>query len=120
MPISLLESPYFSKKHLCWPETQLCLPRTQQAQQISAHAGSKFSYSQTSKSAFDLQRTRISFVLDCLPFYYLVVVHGNQVDHNYAGNSTLVFDPPAFHLHKRNSHGSSRLGYSGLEGCCLA
>ena len=61
----------------------------------------------------------ISFVFDCLPFEYLVIVLGYQVEHNSTGNSTLVLDPVAFHLHKKSSHGSSRLVCSGLEGCCL-
>ena len=39
---------------------------------------------------------------------------------NYVGNFELVLDPAAFHLHKKNSHGCSRLVYSGLEGCFLA
>ena len=42
------------------------------------------------------------------------------MEHNYARNFALVLDPTAFHLHKKSSHGSSRLGYSELEGCCLA
>ena len=42
------------------------------------------------------------------------------MEHNSAGNSALVLDPAAFHLHKKSSHGSSRLGSSELEGCCLA
>ena len=42
------------------------------------------------------------------------------MEHNYAGNSELVLDPVAFHLHKKSSHGSSRLGYIGLEGCSLS
>ena len=40
--------------------------------------------------------------------------------HNYDENSELVLDPIAFHLHMKNSHGSLKMGYSGLEGCCLA
>ena len=64
--------------------------------------------------------TGISFVLDFMLFDYLVVVVlGTLMEHNYAGNSKLVLDPATFHLHKKSSHGFSRLGYSGLEGCCL-
>ena len=39
--------------------------------------------------------------------------------HNSAENSALVLDLVAFHLHKKNSHGSSRLVCNVLEGCCL-
>ena len=35
-------------------------------------------------------------------------------------NSKMVFDLVAFHLHKKSSHGFSRLVCSGWEGCCLA
>ena len=39
--------------------------------------------------------------------------------HSSAESSALVLDPAALHLHKIGSHGSSRLGYSGLEGYYL-
>ena len=40
--------------------------------------------------------------------------------HDNSKNFELVFDPTAFHLYKKSSYGSSRLGYNGLEGFCLA
>ena len=104
-----------------WLETQLCLFGTLQLQQTFAHAGLiSSSFLVQYKSASDLQRTRISFVLDCFLSEHLVVVLGNQVEHNSTGNYVLVLDPTAFHLYKTNSHGSLRLVCSGFEGCYLA
>ena len=42
------------------------------------------------------------------------------MEDNSIGNSALVLEPTAFHLHKKNYHGSLRLVCSVLEGCCLA
>ena len=79
-------SPDFSKRHLCWPETQLCLPGMQLDQQIFAHECSIASYFLPRRSAFVLQRKKISFVPDFLLSNFVVVV-GTQVKHNVVENS---------------------------------
>ena len=40
------------------------------------------------------------------------------MDYSYADSFVLVFDPNNSHLHKKDSHGFSKLVCSGLEGCC--
>ena len=42
------------------------------------------------------------------------------MEHNSTGNSALVLDLVAFHLLKKNFHGSSRLVCSVLKGYFLA
>ena len=103
-----------------WLETQLCLPGTRQVHKNFAYAVLISFYSWTYKSASNLYRTGISFVLDCLLSEHLAIVLGNPVEHNSAGNYELVLDPTTFHLHKKSSHGSSSLVCSGLEGYCFA
>ena len=41
------------------------------------------------------------------------------MEHNSTINYELVLDPATFHLHKKSSHGYSRLGCNGLEGFYL-
>ena len=60
----------------------------------------------------------ISFVLDYLLFEFLDVVLGTQVDYNSIDSSDLIFGLDDFHLHKKDSHSSSKLVCSGLVCCC--
>ena len=60
----------------------------------------------------------ISSVLDYLLFELLDDVLGTQVDYNSIDSSDLIFGLDDFHLHKRDSHGSSELVCSGLGCCC--
>ena len=87
------------------------------AHQISTHEYLVTSYSLPLMSAFDLQRIKISFVLDFLLYDFLAtVVLGTHVEHNVVENSTLVMDLAVLHLHMRNSHGSLVLVCNGLAG----
>ena len=68
-------------------------------------------------STFDLQRIKISFVLDFLLSDSLsIAVLGTHVEHTVVENSALVFDLVVLHLHMRNSHGSLVLMCNGLAG----
>ena len=69
-------------------------------------------------SASALQMIEISSVLDYLLFNFLDVVLGTQVEYNLASIFVLVFGLDDFHLHKKGSHGSSRLVCIGLICCC--
>ena len=60
----------------------------------------------------------ISQVLNHVLFEFLDAVLGTQVNYNYVASYDLIFDLDDFHLHKKDSHGSSELVCSGLVCCC--
>ena len=50
----------------------------------------------------------------------VVVIPRTHMEHITVDSSAQVFGLVVLHLHMRNSHGSSVLVCSGLEGCCCA
>ena len=87
------------------------------AHQTSDHVCSTVSCSYPRSSTSAPQKTENSFGPDFqLSDCFVVIVHGNHVEHTDVGNPALVFDPTALHFHMRSSHGFSMLVCSRLEG----